>query len=198
MAHPLTAEHRRQQLALRAATIRELHRLWPALDPVALDRTYPGWEAAVLRLVAANRRISVTLALRYLDRFRTGAGIRGPRPEPIVPPVPAQAVTTSLRVTTLVAIRAATGRGVPVETAAANAFVTSSGAATRHVLDGGREAVLAGVRQDPAARGWQRVTSGRTCDFCDMLAGRGAVYSAESADFASHDHCACSAEPVYA
>jgi hypothetical protein len=30
-----------------------------------------------------------------------------------------------------------------------------------------------------------------------MLADRGAVYSEATADFAAHDHCGCSAEPVY-
>jgi hypothetical protein len=30
-----------------------------------------------------------------------------------------------------------------------------------------------------------------------MLAGRGSVYSADTAEFEAHDHCGCSAEPVY-
>jgi hypothetical protein len=43
----------------------------------------------------------------------------------------------------------------------------------------------------------QRVLGGAGCDFCQMLAGRGEVYSAETADFEAHDHCGCTAEPIY-
>jgi hypothetical protein len=42
------------------------------------------------------------------------------------------------------------------------------------------------------------VTSGNACDFCSMLADRGAVYGEASAEFEAHDHCSCSAQPVYA
>ena len=49
---------------------------------------------------------------------------------------------------------------------------------------------------DPKARGWQRVGVGE-CDFCSMLIGRGAVYSEATADFLSHDHCHCYAEPAF-
>ena len=41
----------------------------------------------------------------------------------------------------------------------------------------------------------RRVLGGEGCEFCQMLAGRGAVYSAETADFEAHDKCACTPEP---
>jgi hypothetical protein len=41
------------------------------------------------------------------------------------------------------------------------------------------------------------VTSGSACEFCSMLARRGAVYGAESVSFHAHDACGCSAEPVF-
>jgi hypothetical protein len=53
------------------------------------------------------------------------------------------------------------------------------------------------VAADDYAQGWRRVTSGAACGFCRMLAGRGEVYTEATADFASHDHCGCGAEPVY-
>jgi hypothetical protein len=55
--------------------------------------------------------------------------------------------------------------------------------------------------------GWRRVASATACDFCVMLASRGAVYSTEeSASFEAHAPdelgrggvCSCSVEPVYA
>jgi hypothetical protein len=109
---------------------------------------------------------------------------------------PAEQVATALRVTTLVAIKKSTMAGKTAELAMRDAFVQSSGAATRLVLDAGRDTIRQTTVADPRTAGWQRVTSGG-CDFCAMLAGRGAVYSEATADFASHDHCACSAEPVY-
>jgi hypothetical protein len=106
-------------------------------------------------------------------------------------------LSTALRVTSLVALKRGAAVGMPAPTAMANAFVQSSGAATRIVLDGGRDTIRETLAADPAAAGWTRVVGGSACSFCEMLAGRGAVYSAETADFASHDHCGCMAEPVY-
>jgi hypothetical protein len=77
------------------------------------------------------------------------------------------------------------------------ALTRTSGAVARHVLNGGRDALLASVAADRKTVGWIRVTSGDPCPFCAMLAGRGAVYAESAADFQSHDHCSCSAEPQY-
>lgn len=71
-----------------------------------------------------------------------------------------------------------------------------SGGLTRAVLDGARGTIVGSTVADPARVGWRRATSGG-CGFCEMLAGRGTVYSESSADFASHDHCRCSAVPDF-
>ncbi len=60
-----------------------------------------------------------------------------------------------------------------------------------------RDTITTNTRRDPAAVGWQRVTSGVSCKFCSMLAGRGAVYRGSTARFASHPHCDCTAAPVF-
>jgi hypothetical protein len=78
------------------------------------------------------------------------------------------------------------------------AFVRTSGAITRHILDGGRDTILGSVERDEQALGWARVTDGDPCYFCLTLAGRGPVYKTEqTADFQAHDHCGCTAEPFY-
>ena len=59
-----------------------------------------------------------------------------------------------------------------------------------------RTTLTANVRRDPAANGWQRVAAGG-CKFCQMLAGRGAVYKQDTAHFASHPNCHCTAQPVF-
>lgn len=70
------------------------------------------------------------------------------------------------------------------------------GGAQRRVANFARQTVTTSSMQDPGARGWQRVGVGE-CDFCSMLIGRGAVYTEATADFQSHDHCHCYAEPAF-
>lgn len=59
-----------------------------------------------------------------------------------------------------------------------------------------RDTITTNRRRDPEAVGWRRVTHGG-CNFCQMLAGRGAVYREDTARFASHGHCGCTAQPVF-
>jgi hypothetical protein len=71
-----------------------------------------------------------------------------------------------------------------------------AGGMQRRIVDTARDVLTGSAFQDPSARGWQREGSGE-CAFCDMLIGRGAVYSEETADFASHDNCHCIAVPAF-
>ena len=71
-----------------------------------------------------------------------------------------------------------------------------AGGLQRRITNGARETVRISSIEDPQAQGWQRSASGG-CAFCQMLAGRGIVYSEASADFASHDHCSCHAVPAF-
>lgn len=192
----LTRNYRAQNIALRAQTIRDLQKLWPALDWRNLEGTYPAWFTGASALIARDRSRSAGLASLYLKAHRMAAGIPGEPAVRLAGAAPVEQVATAMRVTTLVAIKRSTMAGKTAELAMRDAFVQSSGAATRLVLDAGRDTIRATAVADPRTAGWQRVTSGG-CDFCTMLAGRGAVYSEATADFASHDHCACSAEPVY-
>ena len=59
-----------------------------------------------------------------------------------------------------------------------------------------RDTVTTNRQRDPEAAGWRRVSSGG-CKFCSMLASRGAVYKEDTARFASHTHCHCTAAPVF-
>jgi hypothetical protein len=59
-----------------------------------------------------------------------------------------------------------------------------------------RDTITTNTQRDPSAVGWKRVTAGG-CKFCRLLAGRGAVYRADTARFAAHPHCGCTAAPVF-
>lgn len=70
------------------------------------------------------------------------------------------------------------------------------GGTQRRIADHVRFTITESATADPGARGWQRTGVGE-CKFCDMLIGRGAVYSEATADFAAHDNCKCSAVPAW-
>ena len=71
-----------------------------------------------------------------------------------------------------------------------------SGGVQRKIANVARETVMGSSIEDPQARGWQRSASGG-CSFCQMLAGRGAVYSRSTVDFGAHNHCRCVAVPAF-
>lgn len=121
------------------------------------------------------------------------------------------AVQTSLEVLGPINIKSKIKRGETPETAARKALVEVSGAATRHVLEGDREATITAMRNDNRLLGWVRVTDVNPCSFCAMLASRGVTwgpYGKSSFDksdarfigggqFKVHDHCRCTLAPVY-
>lgn len=195
----LTEAHRVAQAKVGALTVLQMHTIFPLLDVRDLDATFPRWLKAAAAVVGAQRVTSARLAANYVTTFR--ALELGPDVAPVVPSLSETVVTqrlaTSLLVTGPVSLKANVGRAMPLERATSIADANSARAAMRHVLDGGRDTILETVKADPRATRWQRVTSEKPCDFCDMLAGRGAVYKADTVDFLSHDGCACGAEPGY-
>lgn len=86
----------------------------------------------------------------------------------------------------------ATGRGTDLD----SVLTLVAGGMQRRLMAWSRDTVMGSALADPRADGWQRVGLG-SCAFCAMLIGRGAVYSESTADFASHDHCHCSAAPAF-
>lgn len=192
----LTAAHRQTQIRLGATIVAQLGSAWPLLDPEDLDGTFDRWLTVVKPIVAAGRAMSTTLAGAYMQALRRQAQLGSFPPVP-AGPIDDAAFTTSMLVTGPVSIKAATARMVPVAKANDVAQARSSAAGMRMSLDAGRETIVATVKADPHARGWQRIVSGNACQFCQMLGDRGAVYGENSADFQAHDGCSCTAEPVY-
>ena len=192
----LTRSYRKQTLNLRAATLRDLQRLWPALDIRRVDDTFPTWLVAAVAVIRRDRTRAAGLASAYLRAYWLGSGVPGEAVVKLAQPASLEQLETSLRVTAKIAVKKGAAAGYSPEKVAQNAFVQTSGAATRHVLDGGRDTIRDSLTADPQGTGWQRITSGG-CPFCRMLADRGAVYAPDTADFGAHDHCACSAQPVY-
>lgn len=166
------------------------------LRPDDLDGSFDSWMRAVVPMVQEQRVLSSTLAGAYYSELRNtqlGAGF-----DPVLAgPVNAEALSTSMLVTGPISIKEAMKRNLRLAAALGIAESGSARAAMRHALNGGRETLLNTMRADRASVGWRRVTSGNPCKFCSMLASRGGVYSATTADFEAHDGCSCSAEPVW-
>lgn len=78
----------------------------------------------------------------------------------------------------------------------ARARTLAEGGLQLRIANAARETVRLSSIEDPSARGWQRSAS-MGCEFCQMLASRGAVYSESTVDFAAHDHCKCIAVPAF-
>lgn len=157
---------------------RDLETVWrsSAGDPAAL--------AEILgEVVQTYGSMSAAVAAEWYDDLRADTGVRpgfsAVIPEPATP-----------------------GTTVLVEWAAASATSEDSlktliaGGLQKRITNYSRDVVTTSSIRDPRSRGWMRIGTGE-CDFCSMLVGRGAVYSKSTVDFASHDHCNCSAAPSW-
>jgi hypothetical protein len=207
----LTAQHRVAQLAIRARFLQEFLRLWPLMNTDDLDEAAAAWVGAVVDLVLRFRAASSTEALTYYSALRDAE---------IGEPLPVRdayvnlgapnltAIQTSLLVTGPIGIKQRIARGMPVRQARTHAFTAAAGAASRHVLNGGRQLIVEAAERDPVTTYYARVTDGDPCAFCALLASRGAVYASESTAVRTtarskkrgpgkefHDDCGCGVEP---
>lgn len=188
-----TKDYQRSQVALRAVVYSDTALVWRLLDAEKLDDTFPAFATAMLRVIEARRVTSSQLAARYLAVRR--AGVSGSPPPVTIPALDKRVALVALRVMSVVTIKKAMTRGVPLERASRNALVRTMGVADKFVGDGGRELIRASVAADPAAKGWVRVTLG-TCDYCASMAAGNHMHAGD-ADFPRHDHCGCQPEPQY-
>lgn len=193
----LTEQHRQVQLAVRARALRDFTRIWPLWQPE--DRASFGQLVqATQPLVTYYNGLSASAAVGYYEAARAVEHVAGAA-TPQFAAAPAEAmVRASLYATGETSVRAAIAAGQDPRSARETALVRTAGAVGRHVLDGGRGSIIQSVHADKQAVGWLRVTDGNPCAFCAMLASRGAVYKSEAtADFQSHDHCGCTAMPLW-
>lgn len=192
----LTEAHRLAQIRQGAKTAVDLANIWSLLDLSAIDATAPRWLEIARAIVISHGTESAHLAQQYLQSIR-GLTVGSPgHPATWLPNT--AAIDTSLMVTGPIRAKKLAGTGRTLADISDIARASSSAAGQRHALGGGRSVITDTLRHDQRARGYARVTSGGSCDFCQMLAGRGAVYSARTGSFEAHDGCGCSAKPVYA
>lgn len=189
----LTEQHRRQQLGIRAATLRQLLIIWPAFTLDDIDGSWPSVEASLLALIAARRRQSTDVAANYFRTFRAVERVPGEATPRRAPEPDRTLLVATLRLMGPIGTKKSISAGVT--NPAARTLTRLSGSVARQVLNGGRDTLTESARADPAANGWQRITSSSPCKFCADIADQGVV--GLDVDFPAHDHCACTQEVAY-
>jgi hypothetical protein len=185
------ADQQAAQVAVADHLSAQVSAAWSALLHVgALKLTLPRLSVAVAALVHQYGRASAALAVHYYEERRLEAGVTGKFTPVPADPASADAVDEAVRWAT----RDLWSRQPDVTAARRSVQAVSE----KLALDTGRDTVIGAVHADRKARGWARVTEPGACYFCAMLATRGMAYRSEkTADFRSHDHCRCHAEPVF-
>lgn len=201
----VAAAARAVQLAIRAALLRDVAKLWPMLDPKRVDETFGPWLTAMSAVIGSYRGQSATAAGRFYQSVRAHA-LQSPTPASLIQLAPAAEPELLQR-----AFGYAGPGMLSRDTARPNtALSTTLGTAARIVMDAGRQTTVRTVENDPAAVGWYRITDGAPCAFCALMASRGIVYKDEKSagrnanrrfegegEFKYHNDCGCDAAPAF-
>jgi hypothetical protein len=198
----LARNYRAQALAVRAKSMQEVMELFPLLDLQDLNKTQARWLKANMGAIDRGRLSAATLAARFSRRF--AAVETGQALGPALTPITAQDRKKLARSLLYVPTRVKMGmtRGETIEQAGRMAMSINVSKAATAVYSAGTETIASVVEgtnpsMTPSQRpgGWSRTSGGNSCDFCTMLAGRGAVYG--GVDFQAHEACGCSLVAAY-
>lgn len=186
------AAYRKSQQNVVALARRELRAWWATLDVSDARAASAALEVSLVELVAAYGDVAMTVAADWYDEQREQAKARRPFLAALAGSLPGEQVRS--------VARWAVGPLFGV-TDSAKALGMASGAVQRLVQQGGRNTLYRNVQADPAKPQWARMPQGaETCDWCRMLAGRGAVYLDEDSaggDNSWHNDCDCQPVPVW-
>lgn len=161
------------------------------LDPDDLDASSAAWAS---QAASALRGASVGVdreASSYLGAWgrEHGRAMGFARPALMDSSLDRQLMLSGpIRIKTLV------GNGVDRSAAVADARRRVGATAMKSVRDRDRLDVIYSCRKQRVR--CRRVTVGKTCAFCCMLAARGPVYTKDTAAFQAHVYCDCTYEPV--
>lgn len=180
-------EHRQLQLALRAAVLADLLKLWPMFDPDDITGSWSSLEVALVALIQSRGAVSSQIAADY---FRS-LGV-----SPTLAAIPdAELVAESLRIVGPRWAGRMAARQAPADQIRSTVLVTVSGDVGRQVLNAGRTTLAESMKKEPRVAGYRRITDGTPCQFC----GKEAAHThPPGAPFPAHWHCACFPEPIVA
>jgi hypothetical protein len=183
----LVAQHRVELEALLAFAASDLDVAFGLIDVPDVAREV--LQYVLPQLVAVYGSAAATLGADFYDELRAAEGVSG-RFRAIPAELPDAGRTDSLA-----------GWGIDPLFRAQPDFESAKslvgGGLQKTIADMDRGSVIRSIDADKQAGGWKRATTGKSCPFCVMIAGRGFVYSAKTADFSSHDNCDCLAVPKF-
>lgn len=182
----MTAQQLRRAVALISTRAdRDLTALWAQVETAAQARQ--ALSDVLPAMVAQYGAAAAVVAAQWYDDLRVKQGVTGGF----------RAITADAGTAGAEALAGYGAEAVARHDGALEAAkVLVSGGLQRRLANAARVTVMDSSIADPAASGWQRETSGG-CAFCEMLAGRGDVFTEAGADFASHDACHCVAVPAF-
>lgn len=173
-----------------------LARIFPSLNFRDLDRSAPGWVLNVERVVAQAHADGIELAEDAYRQMRRESGERG-RVTFVLPTLNRGKMRAELLYLGPRSAKQALAGGGRISRVAESAFSNTTRESLLLAMDGPRETIRRTTAADPRAVGWKRILNAGACQFCRMLADRGAVYREATATFAAHKGCGCSAAPVF-
>ncbi|WP_439117445.1 hypothetical protein [Nocardioides abyssi] len=186
------AEFRKAQSNVAVLAERELQRFYASLDPDDGLGTVRALELFLPELIQSYGEIGATVAADFYDELRDASGVSGSYRAVLADPIPLEQATIS----TKWAVGPLFGQTDPVA-----AFNNLADVTDRLVKQHGRNTIQLNGHADPARVAWARVPTGpETCEFCLMLASRGAVYASEKAAGAVHKFhgkCDCVSTPIW-
>ena len=186
---PSPAESREALIGLTRLAEADLRRLWIRIANQPPDAVRDALMDVLPLLADEYGTAAAVMAADEYNDLRLIAEAAGLfQAEPVAPP-------TSARFEALARWGVDPLFGDAPDTAAA--LTRIAGGMQRSIADMHRETVVQSSQLDPAALGWRRIGHGGNCGFCNMLIGRGDVYSQKGVAFKSHDHCNCSAAAVF-
>lgn len=199
-ASVLTRDHRVAQLKLVRLIQLQSAANWSVMDFADLDASSLEWLSRQSQIVLAGReRAAVQAAKTYQDMRVAQIGERlAVQPSSAVGANAVTQTVTSLRVSGPVAVKQSVARGSTPAKAMSDGLSSVLSATQRLVMAGDRSMFINMLGMESSTVYYERVTGGANpCDWCLMLSGRGAVYTADTADFPAHDNCSCSIQPKF-
>jgi hypothetical protein len=183
-------ELRAANSALDQLVIRDTRALMASLDMSNPPQAARAMQAALPAIVTQYGNVSATVAAEFYELARDSDHVRSPfRPTLARGAKPAQV--------SAVARWASSPLWTPDGEGAGDVVARNlAGATPRLVRLAGRETISLNAGREGVR--WARVPRSGACGFCQMLAGRGAVYHTKgtAAGHDYHDHCNCTPERI--
>lgn len=182
------AELRAANQTLENRALRDLTGYWSSLDLSMPENARDALLRYIPTLTTVYGSAAAVVAADWYDSVRAADGVGGRFAAEVADVFPPEGMVAQ--------VRFSAGHLFTPTPDQMLAFL--AGSVQKHALQPGRDTITRSTLADPAAKGWQRHTRGEACGFCRMLAGRGAVYTASTADFTAHGKCHCVALPAWA